>query len=85
MADVIAEWVAGNGCDPAPVDQQVSQHVTRSTWSGCDGDVVVDVIEGGGHTWPGSTQFAESTKGFGPTTDEVDATAEMWAFFEAHR
>ena len=78
--------MAGNGCDSSPSDAEVPEHVTRSTWSGCDGDgdVVVDVIEGGGHTWPGLTEFAESTKGFGATTDEVDATAEMWLFFDTH-
>lgn len=42
------------------------------------------MIEGGGHTWPGSEAFEALEAIVGPTSDEVDATREAWAFFARH-
>ena len=58
--------------------------VTRRSHVDCAGgaDVVLLTIEGGGHTWPGGTPLPEWFAG--PTSRGVDATRQMWAFFEAH-
>ncbi len=45
-------------------------------------DVVLYTIHGGGHTWPGDTPAATPTWGY--TTQQIDATALMWQFFEQH-
>src|SRR5262249_58716615 len=55
----IRSWVKSNGCDENPVIDSLSRSgdemtVTRKTYAeGKDGtEVVLVVIEGGGHTWP---------------------------------
>ena len=47
-------------CDAAFVDTRLGSEVRRRTWSGCDGssEVVFYIIDGGGHTWPGSIPIA---------------------------
>jgi polyhydroxybutyrate depolymerase len=79
-ADVEA-WAAHNGCGSPPEEEQFSEHVRVQAWPGCRGnDVVLYVIDGGGHTWPG----APVPGGAGPAIDEVDAGRTMWSFFAAH-
>ena len=53
--------------------------------SDCDGDasLVFFEITGGGHTWP-SSPVADQVAALGYTTDDVDATADSWAFFEGY-
>ena len=70
------------GCTDS-VDSSVSESVTLTSYLGCDNDVEVGfyTIEGGGHSWPGSTVFAE-TPGTGVTTMEIDARAIAWDFFQ---
>jgi polyhydroxybutyrate depolymerase len=40
------------------------------------------VIEGGGHTWPGARHGIIADWLLGSTSEEVNATAEIWAFFK---
>jgi polyhydroxybutyrate depolymerase len=56
--------------------------VRLTAWTGCAGGSAVDFysVIGGGHTWPGSIPVAR----LGATTTSIDATALMWAFFQAH-
>ncbi|HEY5155795.1 MAG TPA: hypothetical protein VIJ47_13725, partial [Acidimicrobiales bacterium] len=55
------------------------------------GEVRLTVISGGGHNWPGSAFFQQFNDPASPmhaitgtSTDEVDATALIWAFFRDH-
>ena len=41
------------------------------------------VIEGGGHTWPGARERLVSELLLGNTSEEVNATVEIWNFFKA--
>jgi polyhydroxybutyrate depolymerase len=41
--------------------------------------VVLILVVGGGHTWPGSTA---RERWLGPSTLDVDANELMWAYFE---
>ena len=41
-------------------------------------------IEGGGHTWPGSS-YDLAVRGLGATTPDLKATKTLWAFFRRHR
>lgn len=54
--DTLAAWAERNGCDGEPVEERVSGEVVRRSWPDCDGgaEVVLYVVEGGGHTWPGT-------------------------------
>ena len=80
-----AQWAAKNDCSPIAVDTTIAADVRRREYRGCadNADVVFYTIEGGGHTWPGGPPFPEWL--LGKTTQNLDATREMWAFFSRHR
>ncbi len=78
----VADWAAHNGCTGELVVEQVTASVSRESFLGCGGnDVVLYVIEGGGHTWPGAEDDAG---GAGPTTHEISANEVIWQFFKDH-
>ena len=78
-----ASWARRNGCK-AKVDSAAAPDVTRREYTNCadDASVVLYTLRGGGHTWPGGTPLPEWFAG--PTSHSIDATSEMWAFFQAH-
>jgi polyhydroxybutyrate depolymerase len=78
----MAGWAQHDHCDAKFVDTRIGSEVRRRTWSGCDGtsSVVFYIIDGGGHTWPGSIPVAR----LGLTTRQIDASDTIWAFFVAH-
>jgi polyhydroxybutyrate depolymerase len=80
-----AHWARRNRCGQNPVESVVAADVTRLEYSSCadDAAVVLYTIQGGGHTWPGGKPMPESLAGF--TSNGVDATSQMWAFFREHR
>jgi polyhydroxybutyrate depolymerase len=80
----VAAWAAANRCGAAR-DERRSAHVIERTYAcAADAEVRFLIIEGGGHSWPGSAFSASIEKIVGPTTDELDATAEIWRFFQRH-
>lgn len=82
-------WVAANGCETVPVAEELPDRfddgtrVVRKTYgSGRDGsEVVLILIEGGGHTWPGRET---RLKFLGRSTREISANDLLWDFFVAH-
>jgi polyhydroxybutyrate depolymerase len=83
-------WAKTDGCGSDPVKDPPSSPVdecrtVRSRWTGGRGktEVVLDTIEGGGHTWPGGPQYAPKSL-IGRACPEPDATREIWEFFRAH-
>jgi polyhydroxybutyrate depolymerase len=81
----LAAWARLDGCQPKPVRRHVAPAVVERRWPGCrrGGAALLYSVEGGGHTWPGSPVVLPSSV-FGPTTDQVDATGLMLAFFAHH-
>lgn len=80
----MAAWAEANGCGTA-TDERRSAHVIERSWD-CEANAEVRflIIEDGGHSWPGSA-FSKAIEGVvGPTTDELDATEEIWSFFQRH-
>ena len=79
----VAHWAEGNGCDPAPEEIPPRGDVRGVRYTGCDqgADVILYTIEDGGHTWPGGVPIPL----VGKTSKDIDATEEMWRFFQAHR
>jgi len=82
-----ARWAALAGCAPttasATVPTIVSDGTTVSdtTYSGCRDDALVRfyTIDGGGHTWPGGTQYLPAST-VGKATRNLDASQTLWAF-----
>ena len=81
-------WVKANGCDEHPKTEILSGNedeltVTRTTYGpGKDGaQVVLVVIEGGGHTWPGKKSPA---KILGKSALNISANNLIWEFFQKH-
>ena len=85
----IQAWVKANGCEKEPVVTKLPDtakdgtRITRKTYgSGKNGaEVVLIVIEGGGHTWPGQEP---RLKALGKSTKNISANDLMWEFFEKH-
>ncbi|MBL9162327.1 MAG: prolyl oligopeptidase family serine peptidase [Planctomycetaceae bacterium] len=88
VEDSIQTWVKLNACDQKPKTETISADgdemtVTSTTYGGGkDGsEVVLVVIEGGGHTWPGQ----RPPVGFiGKSATNVSANDLMWNFFQRH-
>ena len=81
--DWVAAWARGNGCDPIAEDVPPQGDTTGVRYAGCDEDteVILHTIDGGGHTWPGGWPIP----GLGKTSKDIDATGEMWDFFQKYR
>ena len=77
-------WAARNGCESEPTDEPVVEGVVRTAWSDCDASVEQYVIEGGSHTWPGSTGMAAYEDLLGPVSTAITANDVIWDFFTAH-
>lgn len=85
IPDWTARWARRNRCAIDPIDTRLSATVTRRAYDGCTNDagVTLYTIHGGGHEWPGGGALPEWL--CGPFSRGIDATAEMWGFFRAHR
>jgi polyhydroxybutyrate depolymerase len=81
--DWVSIWATGNGCDPT-LEVIPPQGDTRGIrYNRCDEDaeVILYTIEDGGHTWPGGWPIP----GVGKTSSDIDATEEMWRFFQRYQ
>lgn len=79
--ETVRRWAEIDGCEPEPTDERVSDEVIRRTYD-CPEDSPVEflIVEGGGHSWPGS-EFSRSIGNVvGPTTFDIDASREVWDF-----
>ena len=87
---VMARWAKHNSCAPDPIvgdrlkGKDARGHTAvRLRYANCrDGaEVILWKLSGAGHVWPGGKQkFMERL--LGPSTDIIDANAEMWNFFK---
>lgn len=74
-----AAWGSSPGCVAAPEPRGRTGDARRERWA-CPGAVAELVtLEGKGHSWPGSDMPARIT------SRDIDATAEIWAFFRSAR
>ena len=74
-------WAAREGCRMASQGEVIYRKgdATGERWACLPGqEVELYTLDGKGHSWPGSMMPARIT------SQDVDATAVMWAFFEAH-
>ncbi len=80
--DVTEAWAIHNGCTGGRTETQVDTEVRLIEYGTCTDGATVQhyAVDGGGHTWPGSFDVP----GLGYTTQQINATLLMWAFFQAH-
>jgi len=86
-----SKWAHLNGCCSKPEITHLPSKIDDTTrirmekFSSCEDEVevILYVVEGGGHTWPGGWQyFPEGI--IGKTTANLDASEEIVAFFKRH-
>ena len=75
-----AAWATRDSCNTNPKVTQPGADVTRKEWGQCarGSSVVLYAIDHQGHSWPGSKLHPAIT------SRAIDATAEMWRFFQVH-
>ncbi|ADO74638.1 extracellular catalytic domain type 1 short-chain-length polyhydroxyalkanoate depolymerase [Stigmatella aurantiaca] len=79
----VALWAERNGCSGPQTQTYRRGDSTCVTHTGCQPEgatATLCTVEGGGHTWPGGLVPPD----LGYTTQDLDATREMWRFFKAH-
>src|SRR5262245_35205425 len=89
LDDTLTTWIKLNGCGEQPALATMPNRaedkppVTRKTYNnGKNGaEVVVYMVEGGGHTWPGMDTALPI---LGKTTMNISANDLMWEFFKKH-
>lgn len=79
----IAAWAEHNGCEATPADEDLTETVLLRTWDcPAEGATEFAVLDGGGHTWPGSEFSKPLVAIMGATDDSIDANELIWAFFQ---
>jgi polyhydroxybutyrate depolymerase len=90
LADAARFWRVHNQISSPPLAEDLpgrvndGTRVPREVWSGGrqNTQVVVYTIEGGGHTWPGGSQYLPAFV-VGKVTRNLDATRAIWDFFKS--
>lgn len=88
----VSFWRKINSCPSTPKLELLPDRspgdgtrVKEFRWSPCWGEteVIHFVVEGGGHTWPGSSATPTLRKS-GVTSQDISATKLIWDFFSRH-
>jgi polyhydroxybutyrate depolymerase len=89
--ELLQEWATVDSCDARPVITSLpamandGTSVTREEYRNKYGIKVVGyTINGGGHTWPGGTQYLPKAI-IGPLSHNLDACEVIWDFFKHSR
>lgn len=92
VPDTVKKWVRLDGCNATPEvsrepdkDSQDGTQVRREVYAGCKAgsEVVLYAVEGGGHTWPGGSQYLPEAI-IGKTNRDINASEIIWDFFNKH-
>jgi polyhydroxybutyrate depolymerase len=89
VEETIRTWAKIDGCPPKPKITKLAHKgddgttVERKTYGPGKGggEVILFVINGGGHTWPGRKW---PVPWLGKTTKDISANDLMWEFFKRH-
>jgi polyhydroxybutyrate depolymerase len=82
----IGRWIELNKCSTEPQVTLQKGDVTCETHHQCAGgaEVTLCKVQGGGHTWPGSSLQLPLRLLLGPTNKDVNASELIWEFFARH-
>ena len=77
VTDSATTWATRAGCGPTPVTAAVGDDVAITRWTGCAGgsSITFQVVDGGGHSWPG----AVSPVAIGRTTQTISESCVLLA------
>jgi polyhydroxybutyrate depolymerase len=77
-----SRWGERNRCGNNAVDTTLATDVSVREYQGCARGVPTRfyTLRASGHIWPGGLKLPEV--GTGPYTDSLDATSEMWTYFQ---
>jgi polyhydroxybutyrate depolymerase len=86
VPDAARRWAQANGLPPEPAVHTVSPTLTRTTYGveNGAGEVTLWTSQGAGHTWPGAHLGLFLRLFLGRTSQEMDATREIWSFAGRH-
>ena len=75
-------WLGLDGC-PSQAQETQTGNIVHRLYAPCQQDSAVELykILGGEHAWPGGEAVSAQV---GESTEEIEATSLMWAFFEEH-
>ncbi|MSQ93378.1 MAG: polyhydroxybutyrate depolymerase [Gemmataceae bacterium] len=86
--DTIQACVKANGCNQKPTETEIEARadklkvIRKDYGKGKHGaEVILYVVENGGHTWPGVTLLPAF---LGASTKNISANEVMWEFFRRH-
>jgi polyhydroxybutyrate depolymerase len=92
LSDAAKFWREIDRTSPKPLEENLPQReddgtsIHKQTWR--EGqkqtEVVVYTVHGGGHTWPGGSQYLPVVF-VGKVSHQLDATSTIWEFLSAHR
>lgn len=82
--ETAAAWAARNGCAEDAVIEDLGGGASSQRWTSCEDDATVELvtIDGGEHTWPGSTTMGDLVPLLGPVSEAVVANDLIWDRFE---
>lgn len=93
--EAVRKWIEHDGCaaggpgttellpDADPADGTTTRRIRHG--GGREGtEVLLYIVQDGGHTWPGGPQYLPSWI-IGRASRDWDATREIWDFFARHR
>jgi polyhydroxybutyrate depolymerase len=86
LPDTMAELAQRAACATGPEQTDLAEHVTATTWSGCErsGEVVLVTVAGGSHSWPGGMVDPAHPDAPGAPTQEISASELALEFFARH-
>jgi polyhydroxybutyrate depolymerase len=72
----VSSWAETNTCPAIPVDQAVTEKVTRLSYNHCadQTNVIFYQLDDGGHSWPGTQ-----------SNMDISASELIWEFFKGHQ
>ncbi|MGZ4000966.1 MAG: alpha/beta hydrolase family esterase [Mucilaginibacter sp.] len=89
--ELLKQWALADSCDNQPVITNLPMKVndgttvTKEEYRNSDGLKVIGyTIVGGGHTWPGGTQYLPKAI-IGPLSHNLNACEVIWDFFKPLR
>jgi len=85
VLEAVQKWADKNKCMRYK-EHKMSHTVTYCLHLDCEdnADVILVKIDGGGHTWPGTSWVYRPPWRFGAISHELDATIDIFNFFKKH-